>query len=104
MGDNMYRFLDSKGLLHVDAQVMIDKDFKPEIKKLDYVSSMFIQQSIESVMVKDTIATIKVIKDKNNTISLLEEGSYVQLLDQYNFFICKAKVMNVKDETFDIAI
>lgn len=49
LGDNMLTYYDMIGRINIDLMKVIQKDYKLESYKLDYVASWFIRENIESI-------------------------------------------------------
>lgn len=90
LGDNMLSYYDMTGRIQIDLMKVIQKDFKLQSYKLDYVASYFIREDIISVQIADS-SSIEIDQDSsenyNGVISTiytkstygLKNGQYISI-------------------------
>ena len=83
LGDNHLRYYETPGIVHIDLMKVIQKDYKLDGWKLDYVASQFVRGKINNLEVT-TLNTKKVIKLEAQTVQDIQIEDYIhlELIDQ----------------------
>ncbi|VVU94693.1 DNA polymerase family B [seawater metagenome] len=83
LGDNHLRYYQTPGIVHIDLMKVIQKDYKLDGWKLDYVASQFVRGKINGIEV-DYLEGEKMIKLKADTIQDIQAEDYIhiELIDQ----------------------
>ena len=77
LGDNLLKYYDSIGRLQIDLMKIIQRDYKLNSYKLDFVAETFIQNKITSYEIISEY-TLKIISDN---LHLLRINNYIKLIN-----------------------
>ena len=78
LGDNHLRYYQTPGIVHIDLMKVIQKDYKLDGWKLDYVASQFVRGQIKSIK-QEKKNNIKVLKMEAVTVKDISINDYIHI-------------------------
>ena len=92
LGDNTLRFYNTIGRIQIDMMKVIQRDYKLDCFKLDYVAKYFIKEIITNIEFNDNI--YKIITPKLSGIKI---NNYISIEEDGETFEQKLQIIDIKD-------